>query len=64
MIASFFRASLQNILKKIRSSLQEDFLVDAVTELKCVATVAYFAGNLLGIVKTGLVEPDPLKENA
>ena len=29
---------------------QEDFIVDAVTELKYVATVAYFEGNLLGAV--------------
>jgi hypothetical protein len=31
-------------------TLQEDFIVDAVTELKYVATVAYFEGNLLGAV--------------
>jgi hypothetical protein len=29
---------------------QEHFIVDAVTELKYVATVAYFEGNLLGAV--------------
>jgi hypothetical protein len=31
-------------------TLQEDFIVDAATELKYVATVAYFEGNLLGAV--------------
>lgn len=31
-------------------TLQEDFIVDTVTELKYVATVAYFEGNLLGAV--------------
>ena len=31
-------------------TLQEEFIVDAVTELKYIATVAYFEGNLLGAV--------------
>ena len=36
--------------RKGEITLQEDFIVDAVTELKYVATVAYFEGNLLGAV--------------
>jgi hypothetical protein len=36
--------------RKGKITLQEDFIVDAVTELKYVATVAYFEGNLLGAV--------------
>lgn len=36
--------------RKGEITLQEDFIVDAVTELKYVATVAYFEGNLLGTV--------------
>ena len=31
-------------------SSSEDFIVDAATELKYIATVAYFEGNLLGAV--------------
>jgi hypothetical protein len=37
-------------VRKGKITLQEDFIVDAVTELKYVATVAYFEGNLLGAV--------------
>jgi hypothetical protein len=36
--------------RKGKITSQEDFIVDAVTELKYVATVAYFEGNLLGAV--------------
>jgi hypothetical protein len=36
--------------RKGKITLQEDFIVDAVSELKYVATVAYFEGNLLGAV--------------
>ena len=36
--------------RKGKITLQEDFIVDAVAELKYVATVAYFEGNLLGAV--------------
>ena len=48
--------SIKNELLRIvqeregKITLQEDFIVDAVTELKYVATVAYFEGNLLGAV--------------
>ena len=36
--------------RKGKITIQEDFIVDAVSELKYVATVAYFEGNLLGAV--------------
>lgn len=36
--------------RKGKITLQDDFIVDAVSELKYVATVAYFEGNLLGAV--------------
>ena len=36
--------------RKGKITSQEHFIVDAVTELKYVATVAYFEGNLLGAV--------------
>ena len=36
--------------RKGEITIQEDFIVDAVSELKYVATVAYFEGNLLGAV--------------
>ena len=36
--------------RKGKITIQEDFIVDAVSELKYVATVAYFEGNLLGAI--------------
>lgn len=44
-----------SLLEKVRAKegdlgSQEDFIVDAATELKYIATVAYFEGNLLGAV--------------
>jgi len=43
------------LLEKLKAKegnlgLHEDFIVDAATELKYIATVAYFEGNLLGAV--------------
>ena len=44
-----------SLLEKVRAKegnlgTQEDFIVDVATELKYIATVAYFEGNLLGAV--------------
>ena len=44
-----------SLLEKVKAKegnlgSQEDFVVDAATELKYIATVAYFEGNLLGAV--------------
>lgn len=44
-----------SLLEKVKAKgsnlgSQEDFIVDAATELKYIATVAYFEGNLLGAV--------------
>ena len=44
-----------SLLKKVKAKgdnlgSQEDFIVDAAMELKYIATVAYFEGNLLGAV--------------
>lgn len=44
-----------SLLEKVKAKegnlgTQEDFIVDAATELKYIATVAYFEGNLLGAV--------------
>lgn len=44
-----------SLLKKVKAKegnlgTQEDFIVDVATELKYIATVAYFEGNLLGAV--------------
>ena len=36
--------------RKGKITIQEDFIVNAVSELKYIATVAYFEGNLVGAV--------------
>jgi len=45
----------QDLLKIVKTkkgnfTSQEDMMIDAATEMKYVATVAYFEGNLLGVV--------------